>query len=121
MIRIITSFIFIVFFLNGCLSEEQKQTIKDNRVELGNVKINYFSDKSVTSLEIPPDLTSPSYENSFRISDLVSDIDQNIVNLTNNSLEIKNEKKILSIPDDITVKKSGNRRWLVINKNTDLV
>lgn len=121
MIRIITSFIFIVFFLNGCLSEEQKQTIKNNRVELGNVKINYFSDKSVTSLEIPPDLTSPSYENSFRISELVSDIDQNTVNLTNNPLEIKKEKKILSIPDDITVKKSGNRRWLVINKNPDLV
>ena len=59
----------ITLLLSGCFSEEQKQTIKNNRIELGDIKINYYSDKSVTSLEIPPDLTSPSYENSFRISE----------------------------------------------------
>jgi len=120
MIRIITSFICIVFFLNGCLSEEQKQTIKENRVELGDVKINYYSDKSLTSLEIPPDLTSPSYENSFRLSEFVRNVNPNVVNLTNNDLD-KEPKKILVAPTDILVKKSGNRRWLIVDKAPDLV
>lgn len=120
MIRIITSFIFIVFFLNGCLSEEQKQTIKENRVELGDVKINYYSDKSVTSLEIPPDLTAPSYENSFRLSEFTNDIDPNVVNLTNDDLE-EQKTTIFSKPANIDVKRFGNRRWLVVEKNPEII
>ena len=120
MLRIITSFIFIVFFLNGCLSEEAKQTIKENRVELGNVKINYYSDKSVTSLEVPPDLTQPSYENSFRLSEFVTDVESNTINLTNKEIE-KKEEKVFVTPADIKVKKSGNRRWLIVNKKPQVV
>ena len=120
MLRIITSFIFIVFFLNGCLSEEQKQTIKENRVELGDIKINYYSDKSVTSLEIPPDLTSPSYENSFRISEIANDVDLNVVNLSSNEIQENNEK-ILTPSASIQVKKLGNRRWLIVDKKPEIV
>jgi len=121
MIRIITSFIFIVFFLNGCLSDDQKQTIKENRIELGDIKINYYSDKSVTSLEVPPDLTSPSYENSFRISEFADGIDPNIVNLTDDESKTPRTPIILAVPADIEVKKSGTRRWLVINKKPEIV
>ena len=121
MLRIITSFIFIVFFLNGCLSEEAKQTIKENRVELGNVKINYYSDKSVTSLEVPPDLTKPAYENSFRLSEYVSDINPNTVNLTNKEKLEEQKQKVLTVPSNIQVKKSGTRRWLVVDKSPDLI
>jgi len=121
MIRIITSFIFIVFFLNGCLSDDQKQTIKENRIELGDIKINYYSDKSVTSLEVPPDLTSPSYENSFRISEFADGIDPNIVNLTDDESKTPRTQIILAVPADIEVKKSGTRRWLVINKKPEIV
>jgi len=120
MIKIITSFILIAFFLNGCLSESQKETIKDNRIALGDIKINYYSDKSVTSLEVPPDLTSPTYQNSFRISEFAKNINPNFVNLTNNNLE-EESAKILVNPTDIVVKKSGNRRWLIVNKDPDLV
>ena len=120
MIRIITSYIFIVFFLNGCLSQETKQTIKENRVELGDIKINYYSDKSVTSLEIPPDLTSPTFENSFRISEFANDINPNTVNLTNKEIEDKTQK-IIAAPADIEVKKSGNRRWLIVDKNPEII
>jgi outer membrane protein assembly factor BamC len=120
MIRIITSYIFIVFFLNGCLSQETKQTIKENRVELGDIKINYYSDKSVTSLEIPPDLTSPTFENSFRISEFANDINSNTVNLTNKEIEDKTQK-IMAAPADIEVKKSGNRRWLIVDKNPEII
>ena len=121
MMRIITSFIFIVFFLNGCISEEQKQTIKENRVELGDIKINYYSDKSVTSLEVPPDLTKPKYENSFRLSEFVSDINPNTINLTNKETLEEQKQKVFTVPSDIQVKKSGTRRWLVVDKSPDLI
>ena len=121
MIRIISSFMFIVFFLNGCFSEDQKQAIKENRVELGDIKINYYSDKSVTSLEVPPDLTKPAYENSFRLSEYVNDIDPNTVNLTNKEKLEEQQQIVLSVPSDIQVKKSGTRRWLVIDKSPDLI
>jgi len=121
MIRIITSFIVIVFFLNGCFSEEQKQKIKENKILLGDLKINYYSDKSVTSLEVPPDLTSPNYENSFRIREFVKDIDLNTVNLTNSD-EIKESKqKLLKVPTNIDIKTAGTRKWLVVQKNPDLI
>jgi len=121
MIRIITSFMFVVFFLNGCFSEDQKQAIKENRVELGDIKINYYSDKSVTSLEIPPDLTKPKYENSFRLSEYVNDIDPNTINLTNKEKLEEQKQTVLSVPSDIKVKKSGTRRWLVVDKGPDLI
>jgi len=121
MIRIITSFIFFVFFLNGCFSQESIKTMNENRVELGDIKINYYSDKSVTSLEIPPDLTKPSYENSFRLSELASEIDPKIVNLTDKVISSDINQKVLSLPLDIAVKKSGSRRWLLVDKNTDLL
>jgi len=120
MTRIITSFIFIVFFLNGCLSESQKETINKNRIELGDVKINYYSDKSVTSLEIPPDLTSPYYENSFRISEVVNDVDLNIVNLSSKEIQ-ENQEKILTPSSNIQVKKLGNRRWFIVDKKPETV
>jgi len=120
MSRIILSFVFMVLFLTGCFSEEQKQIIKENRVELGDIKINYYSDKSVTSLEIPPDLTSPSYENSFRLSEYSKDIQEDVVNLTNKDLQEK-KSKVFSAAADVVVKKSGNRRWVIIDKNPEIV
>jgi len=120
MSRIILSFVFMVLFLTGCFSEEQKQIIKENRVELGDIKINYYSDKSVTSLEIPPDLTSPSYENSFRLSEYSKDIQEDVVNLTNKDLQEK-KSKVFSGAADVVVKKSGNRRWVIIDKNPEIV
>jgi outer membrane protein assembly factor BamC len=121
MIRINSTFIFMVFLLNGCFSEEQKQAIKDSRVEISNVKINYYSDKSVTSLEVPPDLTKPTYENSFRLSEYVGDIDPNTVNLSSRDKLEEQKQKVLTVPSDIKVKKSGTRRWLVVDKNPDLI
>jgi len=69
-----------IFFLSGCF-EEEKQILKENRVQLGDIKINYYSDKSVTSLEVPPDLTAPKYENSFRLSELVNNLDVSYADL----------------------------------------
>jgi len=110
----------ISLFISGCFSEEVKQTIKENRVQLGDIKINYYSDKSVTSLEIPPDLTMPNYENSFRLSEF-AEVNPNIINLTNNEIDTKSNEKILLENLDIDVLKSGNRRWLIVNKEPELV
>jgi len=121
MIRIYSSILLISLFISGCFSEEVKQTIKENRVQLGDVQINYYADKSVTSLEVPPDLTAPKYENSFRLSEYVSNVDPSYVDLGGKGIEIDTKEKVLAENTDILVKKAGNRRWLEVNKNTDLV
>jgi len=111
----------IFIFLNGCISEEQKKIIKDNRIDVKQVKINYYSDKSVNSLEVPPDLTSPDYENSFRIREFSKNIDLNMVNLSNKDEINEIKKKLLTIPVDIEIKSSGTRKWLLVNKDPDSV
>jgi len=120
MIKIFTS-MSILFFLSGCLLEEQKENLKNNRIELGNIEINYYSDKSVTSLEVPPDLTKPIYENAFRVEQIAKGVSSNTINLTNKADEVDLEKnKILDIVSNIQVKKSGNRRWLIVDKSPDI-
>jgi len=116
MIRIITFFTFIVFLLNGCFSISEESKAKP---ELGNMDIKYYSNKSVTSLEIPPDLTTPETQNSFVLSEFVPDIKENIVGFSNRSDD--GVQKILDAPTGIKVKKDGEKRWLVINKTPDEV
>jgi len=110
----------ITLLLSGCFTESEKQILREDIsfLNFSDVKINYYADKSVSSLEIPPDLTKPSYENSFRLSEYVQDYDENIVNLS--GIEAKKTKpQILVEPVDINVKKSGNRRWLVVQKDPE--
>jgi len=106
--------------LTGCISQEQEEIIKENRLKLGEVEINYYADKSVTSLEIPPDLTDPKYQSAFRISDYVKGVNKKTVNLTNNNFDYESQK-VRAIPAEIIVKKYGNRRWLEVDKNTEIV
>jgi len=116
MIRIITFFTFIVFLLNGCFSISEESKAKP---ELGKMDIKYYYNKSVTSLEIPPDLTTPETQNSFVLSEFVPDIKENIVGFSNRSDD--GVQKILDAPTGIKVKKDGEKRWLVINKTPDEV
>jgi len=120
MIRINISLFLLSLFLSGCILQDQKQSSIDINSKNKEVTINYYANNSVTSLEVPPDLTSPSYENSFRLSEFASGIDTNMVNLTNSEIE-NNDKKILVAPSDISVKKSGNRRWLEVNKDSETI
>jgi len=106
--------------LTGCISQEQEEIIKENRLKLGEVEINYYADKSVTSLEIPPDLTDPKYQSAFRISDYVKGVNKKTVNLTDNNFDYESQK-VRAIPAEIIVKKYGNRRWLEVDKNTEIV
>jgi len=120
MIRLLTLMGFL-FFLSGCLTQQQKQTIKDNRIENKQISINYYSDKSVTSLEVPPDLTSPEYENSFRVREFAKDISMNTVNLTNTVDIIENKQKVFDVPANISIKTSGTRKWLEVDKNFEVL
>jgi len=112
MIKIFTNIFIIFIFLSGCFSNEE---VKPSERELGNLKINYYSNKSVTSLEIPPDLTSPEMQKSFVLSDFVSGVKENYVDFSDSQEKVK----VLSNPTGINVKKSGQMRWLEIDKNPD--
>ena len=115
MIKIFTNIFIISFFLSGCFSNEE---VKPSEKELGNLKINYYSNKSVTSLEIPPDLTSPEMQNAFRLSEFVSDVKENYVDFSNDS---QDKVKVLTNPVGIIVKKYGQMRWLEIDKSPEEV
>jgi len=117
----VTYLLTMVLFLSSCLSQQQKETIKQNRIDNKEVKINYFSDKSLTPLEVPPDLTSPSYENAFRIQAFVEDIDLNVVNLSNTEKISEINQKILEVPARIEIKSAGTRKWLIVEKEPELV
>jgi len=105
MIKISTTIFIISIFLSGCFSNEE---VKPSEKELGNLKINYYSNKSVTSLEIPPDLTSPEMQNAFRLSEFVSDVKENYVDFSNDS---QDKVKVLTNPVGIIVKKYGQMRY----------
>jgi len=105
--------------LAGCFSNEPKEKTGDSEKKLGELTINYYADKSVNSLEVPPDLTSPDYQKAFRISQYAKNIDENMVNFK----EVKVEEKVLNFSkkSDITVQRSGQKRWLLINKSPENV
>jgi len=118
MIKKTALILFVSIFLIGCFSNEKNQKTS-KIIQLGEVDINYYSDKSVSSLEVPPDLTSPAYENSFRLSEFISNYDENLVNLTDKSIE-NTHQKIIDSSDEIQIKRFGDRRWLVVNKTPEL-
>ncbi|RUM78537.1 MAG: hypothetical protein DSZ15_03815, partial [Candidatus Thioglobus sp.] len=118
--------VFLVLFLSGCVSlggndktEEEKQ-----REAFIDKKINYYSDKTVSSLDIPPDLTTPSSQKAFKLSEYVDNIQEDTISFNKKkaaTLEEKESANILKIPSNIKVKKSGKRRWLVVDKKPDVV
>jgi len=117
MLKLILFLTFNIFFLSGCFFSEEDKTIIKQNSDLGSMPIKYYSNKSVTSLEIPPDLTKPDYENSFRLSEFV-DTKENYVNLTNKELP---NNKVLELTSEVEVKKSGTRRWLIVKKPSDII
>jgi outer membrane protein assembly factor BamC len=114
------SITLLALSLGGCISlggddEEEKQ------VGLGERDIKYYSNKTVTSLEIPPDLTKPSAQNSFKLENYVSNIQEDTISFSEKDNAIKEATSILRTPSNIEVKRSGNRRWLLVDKKPDAV
>jgi len=111
------SIILLALSLGGCISlggddKEEKQT------GLGERDIKYYSNKTVTSLEIPPDLTKPSSQGAFRISEYVKNVHEDVVSFTKVGVET-NSKTTLKNKDDVQVKRSGDRRWLIVKKSPE--
>ena len=118
--------VFLVLFLSGCVSlggsdktEEEKQ-----REAFIDKKINYYSDKTVSSLDIPPDLTTPSSQKAFKLSEYVDNVQEDTISFDKDKAatqENEESANILKTPSNIKVKKSGKRRWLVVDKKPDVV
>ena len=103
--------------LTGCFSFDSKEEKKTPT--LGERDIKYYSNKTVTSLEIPPDLTKPSSQNALKLSEYVSSIQEDTVSFSKKDEAIKEASSILRTPSNVEVKKSGERRWLVVDKKPD--
>ena len=114
------SIIFLALSLGGCISLGGDEKV-EKQIALGERSIQYYADKTVTSLEIPPDLTKPSSQNAFKLSEYVSNIQENTISFSEKDNAIKEASSILRTPSSIEVKKSGNRRWLLVDKKPDAV
>ncbi len=118
MIKIVTVTL-LAFSVAGCFSfNEAKQKAKDG---LGARDIQYYSNKTVTSLEIPPDLTKPSSQNAFKLSEYVKNIEEDTISFSKNDSIGNKVSKVLTIPSSVEIKKVGQIRWLVVDKKPEIV
>lgn len=113
---------FLALMITGCADSviDSSENLK-REIDPGNVPMNYYADKTVKSLVVPPDLTKPSVQNSFRVSEFVSDINENIIDFSGSEKTKDEVTKILEKNSEISVQRSGQRRWLLVNKDSDLL
>jgi outer membrane protein assembly factor BamC len=116
LIRKLTT-LLLVFSLSGCISlgNQEKQD------GLGERDIKYYSNKTLTSLEVPPDLTKPSTQNALKLSEYVANIQQDLISFSAKDSAIKEASSVLTMPSNVEVMKSGSLRWLVVDKKPDAV
>ncbi|WXT99563.1 MAG: hypothetical protein Ctma_0263 [Catillopecten margaritatus gill symbiont] len=118
MIKILTVTL-LAFSMAGCFSFGQEK--KKKSAGLGERDIQYYANKTVTSLEVPPDLTKPSSQNAFKLSEYVLNIEEDTINFSKSD-SVQNEvSQILIKPSNIEVKKLGQIRWLIVDKKPDAV
>ncbi len=111
--------LLLVFSLGGCISSGSKEIQKQDG--LGERDIKYYSNKTLTSLEIPPDLTKPSAQNSLKLSEYVANIQEDLISFSEKNSVIKEASSVLKTFSNVEVKKSGSLRWLVVDKKPDAV
>lgn len=109
---------FSIFILVASISS--CSTTVEKKSNLGEKNIHYYADKTVNSLEIPPDLTKPNQENSLVIDDYIN-TEKNLVNLAFKDKVIKPINKIEKPNISIKVERDNNRRWLSVDKNTEYI
>ena len=110
-------FILPLLFISGCFFSDDENSKEKTPIELGEVRLNYYSNKSVTSLVVPPDLTKPDQEGAFKLSEFASGVQEDVINFSNDDDTIKEANSILRTPTNVEVKRSGERRWLIVDKN----
>lgn len=119
MIKVLT-ITLLAFSMAGCFSIGQDKKKKQDK-QLGQKNIQYYSNKTVSSLKIPPDLTKPSSQNAFKLSEYVSNIEEDTINFSKNDAVINKVSQVLATPANIEVKKLGQIRWLIVDKKPDVV
>lgn len=105
------------FLMTACIFTNKDQKTKKSQ-GLGQKNIKYYSNKSVSSLEVPPDLTKPDNKNAFRLDEHIPGLDKDRLNFSGKKSVAS---AILKPPTNILVKKSGELRWLVVDKKPDAV
>jgi outer membrane protein assembly factor BamC len=110
--------IFLTLLLSGCFFGNEKKSEKPP--ELGSLNINYYANRSVSSLEVPPDLTKPNAENAFKISKYVTGLEEDVVDFSRKNKTTRRQQ-IFEKPIGVEVKKSGDRRWLLVDKKPNAV
>jgi len=114
MIKIYTPILLITLFISGCFYPDLEN---NNSLTKDNLTFNYYSDKSVSSLEVPPDLTSPDYQNAFRLNKLAPNAKENFISKSGEN----DTTEILKSSSDIQIIKDGARRWLEIGKDSETI
>ena len=93
-----------------------------NSLSLEPKKIDYKSASAVKvpTLEIPPDLTSPSRDDRFLVPDTGGKGSATFSSYSGERVQsAKQSSEVLPNVDKVRVERSGNQRWLVINENPD--
>jgi outer membrane protein assembly factor BamC len=112
----IITLLVISITLSSCISDITDKIKQETKV--GKNDIRYYADKTVSNLEVPPDLTKPNRKNALDISKFIDD-DKSLTNFDENEIKIINSIKNKNI--DIEVKKNDNYRWLVVQKDANFV
>jgi outer membrane protein assembly factor BamC len=99
--RLLPLFVLVTLAVSGCSMPESK-------------KIDYKSAEKLPTLEIPPDLTTPTGDNRYAIPDTQG----GAATLSTYSKERKNmpatATALLPAQDKVRIEKSGSQRWLVV-------
>ena len=92
-------------------------------LSLESKKIDYKSASAVKvpTLEIPPDLTSPTRDDRFLVPDAGGKGSATFSSYSGERVQAATQQTSLILPkvDKVRVERSGNQRWLVINETPD--
>ncbi len=84
---------------------------------------DYVNSSKAKRLEIPPDLSELETNKGYNVpgeARSYKDYLENEGNLASGDIE-KNKIKVVDNPDGMRIIKSGNLRWLVVNKNPEII
>ena len=109
----------LAFSLASCFSFGEKE--KKTKSGLGERDIRYYANKTVTSLEIPPDLTKPNSQNAFKLSEYVTNIQEDTIGFSKDDVANKKAASVVSGSAKVKVERLGQIRWIVVDKKIDAV
>jgi outer membrane protein assembly factor BamC len=95
--------------LGGCGTLDSLNPFDSKRVE-------YKSATSGPSLEIPPDLTPPKYDDRYRVGGVAT---LSGVNAQNRAAALQGQGGVLPTQTGMRIERSGTERWLVVTANAD--